>query len=344
MARSKELYMKKQSGFTLVELLVAMAITLVVVAATLGAFNDALRANEAVTLLADMDQNLRAGMNLVIRDLIQTGEMIPTGGIPIPSGAGAQPINRPSPVGSAYTFDTTWTALPAISPGASMGPVLLGQTTDMLTVLYGDNFLPLNQTQLASIADNGSSATVDPGTPITGINNAIRPGDLIMFSNAQGNAIQQVTSVAGQTMNFATTDAFNLNKRSAGQGTIMQLKTGSVWPPTTAARIWMITYYLDPTTNPRQPRLMRQVNFNPARPVAEVIENLQVSYDLVDNVTNPTNVKQPASVNSANQINKVNLSMSARSNNRFGKTGQYLRNSLSTQVSIRSLAYVDQYK
>ena len=48
MARSKELYMKKQSGFTLVELLVAMAITLVVVAATLGAFNDALRANEAV--------------------------------------------------------------------------------------------------------------------------------------------------------------------------------------------------------------------------------------------------------------------------------------------------------
>ena len=45
MARSKELYMKKQSGFTLVELLVAMAITLVVVAATLGAFNDALRAN-----------------------------------------------------------------------------------------------------------------------------------------------------------------------------------------------------------------------------------------------------------------------------------------------------------
>jgi len=165
-----------------------------------------------------------------------------------------------------------------------------------------------------------------------------------MFSNAQGNAIQQVTSVAGQTMNFATTDAFNLNKRSAGQGTIMQLKTGSVWPPTTAARIWMITYYLDPTTNPRQPRLMRQVNFNPARPVAEVIENLQVSYDLVDNVTNPTNVKQPPSVNSANQINKVNLSMSARSNNRFGKTGQYLRNSLSTQVSIRSLAYVDQYK
>src|SRR5207245_4449929 len=88
MARSKELYMKKQSGFTLVELLVAMTITLVVVATTLGAFNDALRANEAVTLLADMDQNLRAGMNLVIRDLIQTGEMIPTGGIPIPSGAG----------------------------------------------------------------------------------------------------------------------------------------------------------------------------------------------------------------------------------------------------------------
>ena len=57
-----------------------------------------------------------------------------------------------------------------------------------------------------------------------------------------------------------------------------------------------------------------------------------------------SNLNAPGQSNSANQINKVNLSMSARSNNRFGKTGQYLRNSLSTQVSIRSLAYVDQYK
>lgn len=336
--------MKKASGFTLAELLVALAITLVVVAATLGAFNDALHASQSVTLMADMDQNLRAGMNLIIRDLIQAGEMIPTGGIPFPSGTGAQPINRPSPAGTAFTFDKTWTALPAISPGASMGPSLLGQTTDMVTILNGDNFLPLNQTPLVSIADNGSSATVDPGTPITGINNAIRPGDLIMFSNAQGNALQQVTTVIGQTMNFATNDAFNLNQRSAGQGTIMQLKSGSAWPPTTATRVWMITYYLDSTTNPGQPRLMRQVNFNPPQPVSQVIENLQISYDLVDNATNPTNVKEPPSVNSANQINKVNLFLAARSRTPFTETAQYFRNSIATQVSIRSLAYVDQYK
>ncbi len=165
-----------------------------------------------------------------------------------------------------------------------------------------------------------------------------------MFSNAQGNAIQQVTSVSGQIMTFAASDAFNLNQRTAGQGSIMQLKAGSSWPPTTATRVWMITYYLDPTTNPRQPRLMRQINLNPAQPVAEVLENLQISYDLVDGVTNPNNVKDPASVAlSANQIIKVNLFLSARSSTPYSKTREFLRNSLATQVAVRSNAYVDKY-
>ncbi len=105
----------------------------------------------------------------------------------------------------------------------------------------------------------------------------------------------------------------------------------------------MITYYLDPTTNPRQPRLMRQINLNPAQPVGEVLENLQISYDLVDGVTNPNNVKDPASVLSANQINKVNLFLSARSSTPFSKTKEFIRNSLATQVAVRSNAYVDKY-
>ena len=89
--------MNKQSGFTLVEVLVAVTVMLIIMAATLGAFNDALRVNEAATLYADMDQNLRAGANLMIRDFMQVGQGIPTGGIPVPSGAGALPLNRPSP-------------------------------------------------------------------------------------------------------------------------------------------------------------------------------------------------------------------------------------------------------
>jgi prepilin-type N-terminal cleavage/methylation domain-containing protein len=167
-----------QTGFSLVELLVAMAITLIVLAGTLAAFSDAVRANEAAMQMAEMQQNLRAGMNLMVRDFSLAGQGLPTGGIPVPNGPGALPITRPSPPGFNYTFPAGTAVLPGVSPGAGMGPALLGQVTDMVTILSADNTLPLNQSPLTAIAPNGSSMTVDPGTPISGIANPIQPGDL----------------------------------------------------------------------------------------------------------------------------------------------------------------------
>jgi len=52
----------------------------------------------------------------------------------------------------------------------------------------------------------------------------------------------------------------------------------------------MITYYLDATTDPRHPTLMRAVNFNTPQPVAETLENLQFSYNFADGTT-PAPVK-----------------------------------------------------
>lgn len=350
------MHMRSQSGFSFIELLVAMAITLIVVSATLGAFNQAVRTNEAATLMADMEQNLRAGANLIIRDLIQAGQGIPVGGIPIPSGTGAQPIQRPSPSGSSYTFPTNYVVLPSVTPGASIGHSVLGQPTDMLTVLYADSTLPLNSNTLQSVADNGSSMVVKSTTPIGGQNNAIRPGDLIMLSNGLGNAIQQVTRVSGQTVFFDTGDTFRLNQPTVGQGSVSCLRTGGTdgnsctdntgpFPgggnTTTATRVWMTTYYLDATFNANMPRLMRQINFGTARPVALVLENLQVSYDMVDGVTNPTNVKSPAN---PNQVRNVNLWLRARSSAPFGQNRQFFRNEIGTQVSLRSLAFVDRYR
>ena len=54
------------------------------------------------TNLADASQGtLRGGANRLVRDLIEAGRGIPTGGIPIPNGAGGS-ANRPSPPGLAY--------------------------------------------------------------------------------------------------------------------------------------------------------------------------------------------------------------------------------------------------
>src|SRR5260370_10163624 len=96
--------MKKKSGFTLVEIMIAMAVTMSAMEAAVLLFRDSKKANNSVTQTADMSDNLRAGLNLIVQDLIQTGTGIPTGGISVPSSVNAagcnvgQPVNRPPTV------------------------------------------------------------------------------------------------------------------------------------------------------------------------------------------------------------------------------------------------------
>lgn len=375
----------RENGFTLVEFIVAMGITLVILGTTVAVFRDAMKSNTNVSMRADMTDNLRAGMNLIQQDLIQTGTGIPTGGIPIPNTPNAssscnigQPVNRPVLTGTA-TFPVCNFVLPAINPGSTLGPKITspdassGVNTDILTVLYADNSLALDQDPITrpaagpipacngSISATGDSVTFDSAcVNLSAAGIQLRVGDLIMFSNVKGNALQTVTDLSGQTLKFAKGDAFNLNQRPDTQGTIKQLQNSTcdtatppvctplgTYPPTTATRIWMISYYLDNVADPAHVRLVRRINFNPGQPVGETLENLQFTFNYVDGVTNPANQPSIPAGLSENQIRSVNLYLGARSttpaqmNNGPNK---FLRNSFQTQVSLRSMAYVNRYK
>lgn len=360
----------RQKGFTLLEVLVSLGILSAVMAVTLGALNTALTANEAVTDMADMQDNLRAGMNLMERDIVQAGSGVPLGGILVPftpaggPGPVPLPILRPSPPGQAYAFPVD-SALTSVEPGFSLGPVSLGNPTDMITVMYADNELswgtmgPINNAPAAPPCAGTvtlTSATLDTVTPfcqdpkIFTTNVAIQPGDLVMLTNGQGGSIlQYVTSVAGKTLNFAPGDPFGVNGQAASSGTMTNMETPLsvpiAFPPTSISRIWMVTYFLDTTTNPTRPQLMRQVNFRPAQAVGQVMENLQVSYDIVSAVAtpNPVNARNIIAPDSPSQIRKINLLLAARSEYKFSKSKQYFRDNLYTQIGLRSLAFQNLY-
>ena len=329
-------------GFSIMELLVGIGLTLIVLATTLAALSDSIEAGDTMRLVSQMQHNGRSGLNLMTRDLMQTGQSIPKGGIPIPSGAGATPVNRPGP--GTLTFPADWVVLPAISPGWNMGGVVHGRTTDMVTVLYADASLALNASPLTSISPNGSTMVVDPGTPINLTSNGIAVGDLIMFSNPIGNAIQEVTGVAAQTVVFGLGGAMNLNQPGAAAGSITQLQDApGSYPPTTATRVRLVTYYLD-ATDPDSPRLMKISNKDSARPVALDVEDLQITYDLVDGYLNPAGIDTPVAPNSPAQIRKVNVTFMSRSRDRYETTGEYAYQALKTQVTLRSLSFTDRYQ
>ena len=73
-----------------------------IMAATMSALSQAMKANETAVLVTGMNNSLRTGMDLMIRDLLQVGSGLPPGHfILIPSGTAAQ-INMPGPPGTTY--------------------------------------------------------------------------------------------------------------------------------------------------------------------------------------------------------------------------------------------------
>jgi type II secretory pathway pseudopilin PulG len=345
-----------ESGFTLVELLVASMITLTVIGLALTTFSNAMSINEATSQVADSNQNLRAGTNLLVRDLLQAGRNIPTGGIAIPSGPSATPVHRPSPPFTSYVFLASLTQLGAITTGEGLGPTIEGKATDMVTIMMEDGVLgtltvypagtPGPVAELSAdggTLDVGSNTSWLDGNPDEGIP-AIQKGDLIMFQTPSGAVMQTVTKIQAPNIYFELGDPFNLNQPNATAGSITQV----VGTQLSVSRVFMYTYYVHKDSS-ETPRLMRAVNMWNPQALAGVIEDLTLSYDLVDGVYNPTNVKTlPFTANGttygANQIRKANLHVGVRSEEKSTTTRDYVRNHLSTIVDLRNLAYVDRYK
>jgi hypothetical protein len=332
--------LKSESGFSMIELMITALLTTLTLSMATSAFHGMSQTGDGAALLSDVNISLRSTLNLMTRDMLSAGRDIPVGGISIPSGS-ATPLNRPAPGATTQTFPDDWVVLPAVSPGNGLGPSIGGVATDIVTVLVAD---PLFQRFTLDVAEDGASAEVDDDTPIDGAV-GIEPGDLIMFEAAGFRALQMVTAQTDQRLEFASGDAMNLNQRSAAEGTIMTLLPLAEDPldnqlhVMTATRVLMISYYID-DTNADKPVLMRRVNLGPERAIGIGIENLQVTFDLVDGDTNPLNESSPEL---PNQIRKANVFLTGRSYKEWARTQQYLRTSVSTQMSLRSLSFVDRY-
>jgi prepilin-type N-terminal cleavage/methylation domain-containing protein len=372
--------MKRESGFSLVELMVAMAIMLLILAATVQMLTDAVHAVAGVSLMADTQENMRAGLNYMVRDLSQAGDGIPQTGLNIPAGTVVWP-------GTGGDFPAAWTAIYGISPGYQMGPTTTasGQKTDTVTLLYADNTLqdntfapahwlnefPVNlaaSCPAGSIVPTGSAPTLSititfDGTKCVNVfsgNTGLNTGDLILLQNNAGScggstsglgsttcdasdpnsnmALRVITGISkgSNAITLAPGDAFGLNGGSLPAGTI------------TATRVWMITYYID-NSNTQLPQLMREVNLNGAVAVSQVIENLQLFYDIVaSGQQNPpvlaSQGQETPTFAQLPYIRDAYIWLFARSEQPYLQTGQYFRNNFETAVSVRGMDFYNKFQ
>jgi prepilin-type N-terminal cleavage/methylation domain-containing protein len=338
--------MRSERGFSLIEIMTAMAITMVVLSLTFKSFSDALKVDDAMKLMTEVDQNLQSASTYMVRDMIDTARNWPTSGIPLPSGAGAVALVRPGTAADAAAgYPLGATSLLPLMPGDGLGPTIGSTATDTITMCYMDGILgEMPVTSLTRATDTVTMVLDSAVTINTRPENTIAVGDLFYILNGSNRALQRVTAlnVATKTLTFdMSADTMKVNQPNAASGNVTALLNLT---DNKTQRVMMITYYIDNSTG--VPMLMRQSNTTTALGVALGINNLQVSY----NAHTGTSTGSTALTNTIygdgytpSSIDQGLLALSARSDRVLRLSNRYISNDMVTQVGFRSLSTTTAY-
>ena len=363
MSTTPKTSLRSAQGFTFVELLVAIGVSLVVMAAAASVFQKSAETSNLVMQRLEVQSELRSAANQLARDLDQAGTAVPDGGISIPSAAtgGTNPRFACDSTTCYLSTNNTLTqgVLNKVVPANGAGPNIL-QPTDAIVLSYLDPLLDWRAYPTTTAASNGTTLTMPAGTtpPINDPAVGLAVGDVLFLQNANGNALGVVTSFNPSTrvISFANGDPLIINQSGATVGNIKALRYSPVpasppyYPAITVSRLMLITYFVQQVNTPEGPsyRLMRQVGARTPVVVAENIEDLQFTYDLFDDSTNNLTANLPDAVTGSppspkpNQIRKINITITARSPRRNAQ-GQFDRISYTTSLGPRNLSFRDRY-
>ncbi len=370
----------KLSGFTLVELMVSMTVGLVLLASALALYRQAVNATWISSQRSEMQQDFRAAVNLMQRDISMAGsgglgqQGLASNSVGLPTGTGSvvsvypcstttcnyingAPVAYPTVTGAPYLY--------SIIPGPGLGITLSAAEgpTDIITVSYADATLALNcyaitvvsATQVLFQLPTTPTATcvLPTGVSTVPLLNAagvgLQPGDYILFGQSAAGVVSSVTPAtpasgysAAFTVMFNSGDPGHINQPTVTTGSMKALPVGAS-ASLSAVRLMMITYYLDISPNDGvTPRLMRIQSGKTPMPVAENVGLLKFSYDVDNNgVVTANQSTLPAGVTPA-MITKVNIvHMSMRS--QLKGTSGYQGLDIQTSISARNLTMGQEY-
>jgi prepilin-type N-terminal cleavage/methylation domain-containing protein len=350
---------KAQSGFTMLELMVAIALGLVVMAALAGLFKAGMDSAMLLTQRAETQQNMRAAIDLMVKDVSMAGAGLPSGGIQLPTGAGNNGASLYAcdqsgachvPGDTYPTNNYMYGILPGYNNGVENAAVVTAapapEVNDSITSIYADYNFPLWEYTVTFPTPSSISLTPNPSyvpaPPALNAAGGIQVGDLIMLSNTLGTVVGEVTTLSPTTIAFADLDPLNVNQSGAASNTIASISAGA---NTIAYRLMAVTYYLSVPPAGQTPRLMRQVNGLTPVPVADNIINLQFSYDIYDSKTSALAANQADPLgagDSPNLVQKINIVVMGQSMINHGNRSQNLY--LATSVSARNMAFRNRYQ
>jgi prepilin-type N-terminal cleavage/methylation domain-containing protein len=337
-----------QAGFSLFEMMIAMAVLLIVVAAILSQVKSVFQTSNAAYELTDAQQGLRIAQEYINRDLVTTGDGLRgINNIRLPAGfvrtyITTNPVTNPNdpdyvtlPVVISDDNVAAGTAVAGANPAVNLMP-----GTDRITFLMIDqNFAPL---PLPSNAINSSGANVSV-TQQQLTDGNFRTGEIYFITSQYGATFGSVTNVTGGNGNspnlvFASSDPYGLNQPSANSGNIAYVSRGPNYNqavPTSLMRMQMLQYFV----NADGVLVRRAFGVGGAAftdsTVAENVTDLQFRYFLKD-TAQPVNQLSTATQQTA--LRQVEVSVSIRTAHPV-VNGRRPVVSATTSTSVRNLQF-----
>lgn len=323
----------RERGFSLVEMMVSVALGAIVLSAAVQMYTKGLGATWLVSQRAEMQQDFRAAANMMTKDLSLAGAGL---------GNGAA-IGLPSATNPRYGCDQSGTCyingaaglypqnggipyMYGLIPGYQKGPILLAAqgATDVVTTIYTDSDFLLN-CYISKVTAKGVVTFSQPVSPNTWASEGCLPnpnttqpqtpdnaasgltaGDVLLMTLGGKTIVAEVTgavSTAGSgttqtwSVPFADNDALRLNQTGAGTGlntaNLNTTGTSSAAPCGSQGPCRLMIVTYYVDNNTNPPRLMRQVSGHSPMPIVENVAWLQFTFDLFNDATSAYAINQP---------------------------------------------------
>lgn len=342
---------RREGGFSLLELLVAMMIFLIVTGAVYGVLRIAQQSRTVVSERVEITKNARLGLNLLGRDTYNTGY-----GYPLKNTV-VLPDNRISTLlGVPIDYDTSRDTIPPIIAGNNVTLNTFNTApnirTDQVTFLFKDvTFNPVGPAgkQVAQPLDINAATTtngIDEIVPLSGSNLFCRINDIYLVTGNTGSTVGLATGLNGTNkVEFSSGDMLGFNQPGP-TGPLRGITT-----PASMMRVIMVTYYVT-----ADGILMRRAYANvpppaPAQafvdqPLVYGVENFQIRYVMDDGTVSdnpsagPDGTPGTADDVQSNlaAIRQVRFTISVRSR-ALDARGNPFRETLTSTFSTRNLGY-----
>ncbi len=239
---------RREKGFTIVEVIIAMVVFLIVTGAVYGVLQIAQRSRTTVSQQVQLTKSVRLALNLLGRDTFNAGF-----GYPLKDSVNLTDNRMATLLGVPVDTNSTQDTIPPVIAGNNLTLntfAVPNTTTDQVTFIFKDSTfnlvgnigppddrvsLPLN---ISAISSGGGTNQVT----ILGGNAACNVKDVYVITGRNGSSTLGVATdnPDANTVVFANNAADVLNFNQNGDTTILTALT----TPATMQRVSLVTYYV----------------------------------------------------------------------------------------------------